>query len=94
MEVTGPRRRPFDQIRDADAQRGENVLFGGKQNSVGEACGVQELPKSVARSGKVEAKLARQCSGVDAAKEQSKVGPDQVRNASGISQALHLRKDP
>ncbi len=43
------------QVRDAEAEVGEEVLFGRVQEAVGEAGAVQGLPEAVAGTGEMVA---------------------------------------
>jgi len=82
VELTGRRRHPVDQVRDADAERGQSALLRRRKDMIGEPSCMQYLPKSVSRAGEMLAQLTRESPRIDAAKENGQIRPNQVRYRS------------
>src|SRR5688572_6176343 len=70
-----------DHVGHAAAVLGEEAVFGGGEQSVGETRAVERGPEAVAGAGEVVADRAGIESGVDAAEEDLEPGGDDVREA-------------
>ena len=69
---------PVDEIRDADAELGQHVLFGGQEHRPGESAGTEQLPESIPRAGEVQAELGREQPGIDAAEQDAQIRTVQI----------------
>src|SRR5690606_12825086 len=81
-KIGGARRHPADQVRDAEAVRGQEPVLFGPEAAIREASLVQERPEMVRGPGEVVAGRGRVPAGVIADEEHPSAIRDDVRQAS------------
>ena len=83
-ELGGGRGRAVDEVGDAEAGLEHGVAVPGRQESIGEARGVERRPEAVARPGEMAPGGARVAARVDAAEEDAQVRGDEVGDGQAV----------